>query len=120
MFGIFGPITNPLGTTFGKAGGYASVEGGLPLLISNVVRLITVLAGLWMFFNLLTAGFMYLTSNGEAEKVARAWNMIWQSLVGLLVIVASFAITGVISQLLFGDPKAILEPALYGPGKAGL
>jgi len=51
MYGIFGTIDNPLGTTFGDAGGYASVEGGLGLFITNVVRLVTIVAGLWSFVN---------------------------------------------------------------------
>lgn len=116
MFGIFGLIDNPLGKSFPLAAGYASVESGLPLLISNIVRLTTIAAGIWMFGNLLTAGFMYLTSSGETEKVNKAWGMIYQSLIGLLIIVGAFAITGVVSQLLFGDVTAILKPTIFGPG----
>lgn len=116
LTGIFGDILNPLGKSFPLAAGYASVESGLPLLISNVVRLTTIAAGIWMFGNLLTAGFMYLTSGGETEKITKAWGMIYQSLIGLLIIVSSFAITGVASQLLFGNPNTILEMKIFGPG----
>lgn len=119
-FGIFGTIENPLGTAFGEAGQYATVTSGLPLLISNIVRLVTVVAGLWMFFNFITAGFTYITAGGEAEKINRAWQMIWQSLIGLVIVVAAFVIAGIASQFLFGDVKTILNPVIYGPGKAGL
>lgn len=115
MIGIFGNIETPFGKT-GFTGDYASLTTGLPLFISNIVRLITIAAGIWMFFNLLIAGFTYLTASGNQEQIAKAWNMIWQSLVGLVIIVAAFAVTGIISQLLFGDPGAILKPAIYGPG----
>lgn len=119
-FGIFGTIENPLGTAFGEAGQYSTVTSGLPLLISNIVRLVTVVAGLWMFFNFITAGFTYITAGGEAEKINRAWQMIWQSLIGLVIVVAAFVIAGIASQFLFGDVKTILNPVIYGPGKAGL
>ena len=120
MYGIFGTIDNPLGTTFGDAGGYASVEGGLGLFITNVVRLVTIVAGLWSFVNLLVAGFTYITANAEAEKLVQAWAKIWQSLIGLLIIVSTFVLTAIISKLLFGEYNTILEPVIYGPGKATL
>lgn len=116
MLGIFGEVKSPFGTAAGFAGEYADVSSGLPLFISTAVRMITISGGLWMFFNLLIAGFMYLTASGNQEQIAKAWNMIWQSLVGLVIIVAAFALTGIISQLLFGDAKTILIPAIYGPG----
>ena len=116
MLSIFGDIKNPLGNQFAQAVSYGSVQSGLPLLITNAVRLITIGGGIWMFFNLIIAGFMYISSNGEAEKINKAWAMIWQSLFGLLIIVSAFAITGVISQLLFGDAGTILKPVIYGPG----
>lgn len=119
MFGIFGTIENPLGMTFGEAGGYASVETGFGLLLTNIVRLITIAAGLWSFVNLLIGGFTYITANAEAEKLVMAWAKIWQSLIGLIIIVGAFALTGIISQLLFGSYTTILNPVIYGPGNAG-
>lgn len=118
--GIFGTIENPLGTAFGEAGQYASVETGFGLLLTNIVRLITIAAGLWSFANMLVAGFIYITANAEAEKLVMAWAKIWQSLIGLIIIVGAFALTGIISKLLFGDPMTIINPVIYGPGKATL
>lgn len=116
MFSIFGTIQNPLGNQFSGAAPYASIKTGLPLLITNGVRLTTVISGLWMFANLLAAGIGYIGSNGEPEKINKLWAMIWQSLLGLGIIVSAFAVTGVISQLLFGDSGAMLNPVIYGPG----
>lgn len=118
MLGIFGTIENPLGTAFGEAGQYATVTSGLPLLISNIVRLVTATAGVWMFFNFITAGFTYITAGGEAEKINKAWAMIWQSLIGLVIVVTAFVITAIASQFLFGNPGTILNLVIYGPGKA--
>lgn len=121
MLGIFGTIDNPLGSAaFPEAAGYASVEGGLATLISNVVRLVTIAAGLFSFANLLIGGFTYITANAEAEKLVQAWAKIWQSLIGMIIIVGAFALTGIISQLLYGDYMTILKPVIYGPGKATL
>ncbi len=119
LLGIFGNIQNPLGTAFGSAGGYSSVEGGLGLLITNLIKLTTIGAGIWFLINLVTAGIMYIGSNGEAEKITIAWAKIWQSLIGLLIIVASLTLTAIISKVFFGDYTTILNPTIYGPGDAG-
>lgn len=116
VLSVFGDIKNPLGNQFAGAAPYASVQEGLPLFLSNAVRIVTLGGGIWMFFNLLTAGLMYITSNGEAEKITKAWAMIYQSLIGLLIIVAAFAITGIMSLILFGKAETILNPVIYGPG----
>ena len=116
MYGIFGNITTPFGTKPGFAKEYQDVTSGLPFFISNVVRVLTIVAGLWMFFNLVLAGFNFMTANGKQEQNTKAWSMIWQSLVGLVIIGAAFALTAVISQLLFGKTTTLLIPTIYGPG----
>ena len=118
-FSVFGNIQNPLGTAFGSAGGYSSVQGGLGLLITNLIKLTTIGAGIWFLVNLLTAGIMYIGSNGEAEKITIAWGKIWQSLIGLLIIVSALTLTAIISKVFFGDYSTILNPVIYGPGNVG-
>ena len=117
MLSIFGTIKNPLGDTFTEAAGYGSVQGGLGLLITNLIRLVTVGAGIWFLVNLLVAGTMYIGSNGEAEKITIAWAKIWQSLIGLLIIVSALTLTAIISKVFFGDYSTILNPVIYGPGE---
>jgi len=117
LYSIFGDIKNPLGTTFGDAKGYASVQGGLGLLITNLIKLTTIGAGIWFLINLVTAGIMYIGSNGEAEKITLAWGKIWQSLIGLLIIVSALTLTAIISKVFFGDYSTILNPVIYGPGE---
>jgi hypothetical protein len=119
MLSIFGDIKNPLGTTFQGAAGYSSVQGGLGLFITNLIRLTTIAAGIWALANLITAGIMYIGSYGEAEKITAAWARIWHSLIGLLIIVSALTITAIISKVFFGDYSTILNPVIYGPGSVG-
>ena len=119
LYSIFGNIKNPLGNTFTEAGDYSSVQGGLGLLITNLIKLTTIGAGIWFLINVITAGVMYIGSNGEAERITIAWAKIWQSLIGLLIIVASLTLTAIISKVFFGDYSTILNPVIYGPGNIG-
>ena len=110
----FGNIDNPL--TKINSAGYGDVDVGLPLFIGNVVKVIFIAGGLFAFFNLIFAGFTYLTAAGDKQKLEKALSSINMSLVGLIVMIGAGIITGIISFLLFGSPTAILAPTIMGPG----
>lgn len=103
------PIKNPVTS-------YGNVNTGLPSFISNVVTIIFAAGGLWAFFNLMIAGFTYITAAGDEKKIAAATNSINMSLIGLIIMVGAAALTGIISFLLFGNATAILSPSIKGPG----
>lgn len=108
----FGKIDNPLP----KYGGVeAASGGGLILLFSNLLRLVFVFAGAYAFMNLIVAGFQYMNAGGDAKQLTAAWNRIWQSLLGLVIIVSSFALAALFGYLIFGDAGFILNPKVYGP-----
>lgn len=105
---LVGPITSPL------TGGYASIQGVGPF-ITNVFRLFFVAAGIMALFNFLVAGFKFINAGGDSKAVGAAWDKIWQSLLGLVIVVGSFALASLMGQLLFGRPDFILNPTIYGP-----
>lgn len=105
---VIGNVTNPL------PGAYKST-GGFGLFFSNVLRLVFVAAGIYAFINFIIAGFQYMTAAGDAKALSAAWDRIWQTLLGLVILVGSFAITAVLSQLFFGSPTYILNPTISGP-----
>lgn len=95
---------------------YGDVGTGLPTFITNVITIIFAAAGLFAFFNLMIAGFSYITAGGDSKKIESATASINMSLLGLVVMVGAAAITGIISYLLFGSATAILSPTIKGPG----
>lgn len=110
----FGAIDNPFKTISND--GYESLEaGGLTTFISNIIKFAITAAGLFAFVNMIIAGWTYLGSNGQPETIAAAWRRMYMSLIGLAVMVASFAIAAIAGQLLLGDWTAILNPKIYGP-----
>lgn len=108
------PITNPLTTV--NPGGYGDVATGLPKFLTNIITVVFIGAGLYAFFNLMFAGFTYITAYGDTKKIQAALASINMSLLGLIIMVAAAAITGIISFVLFGDATAILSPKIIGPG----
>ena len=81
-------------------------------VISALVRFIVVIAGLFALWQLLTGGLAYISSGGDKGKLTEAQNKITMSLVGLVIIAASFLIIALISKILFGEFNAILAPKL--------
>ena len=111
---IIGTVKNPLPSQYKNVVG-SGASGGLILFLSNILRLVFVVAGIFAFFNFIVAGFQYMNAGGDAKYVSAAWDKIWQSLLGLAIIVGSFAMAALLGQVFFGSPTAILSPSIYGP-----
>lgn len=109
---LIGDISNPY-TQFAPQ--YAGL-GGVGAFITNVLRLLFVAAGIYALFNFVMAGFEYINAGGDSKKLDKAWARIWQSLLGLIIIVASFAMASLFGYLVFGNANFILNPVIYGPG----
>lgn len=110
---IFGSVSPPPGVAnFNKAAGVGAGNIGIVIFASNMVKLIALGGGLFGFFNIISAGFTYLSSNGNPKATEEAGNKLFMSLIGLLIIVGSFTITAIISYILFGDASFILNPKI--------
>jgi hypothetical protein len=106
LAGIFGTINDPLPQ-------YKSTEGsGLFTFISQMLQLAGVVAGLFFAFNIISAGYMYLSANGDAKKTEQAWAKIWQSILGMVIVASAMVLTSVIGNLIGIDP---LNPIIKGP-----
>jgi hypothetical protein len=113
---VFGELDPPQGVEQfnNEAGGV-----GIVLFASNMLRLASLIAGLWVFFNFIRAGYIYITgdSSNAAQEVS---SLLTNSVVGILIIVGSFLFAGLIGLLFFGDALFIIEPTLYGPDGTAL
>ncbi len=114
--GIFGTITTPQGVS-----AFDSQSGtgfGLVFFISSLIRIGTIAAGLWVFFNIITAGITFISAGGDASVPDKAKDKILHSVIGLALIVFSYVIIALISFILFQDPLYILNPKIIGPAGA--
>ena len=89
---------------------------GLIKFFNNLIKLISLVAGLYAIYNLIMAGYDFVTSAGDAEKVKNAQTKIWNSLIGLIIIAASFTLAAIIGLIFFDDATMLISPRIYGPG----
>jgi len=109
MTPIFGEITPPIT-------GYSTGIEGLTVFATNILRFIFLIGGIWAFINFIVAGFNFISAGPDPKKMENAWHMIWQTILGLIVMVASFILAAVVGFLVFNDPLFILKPRIYTPG----
>lgn len=88
---------------------------GLFTFLGIIIKVLIGGAGLFVLFNLIIAGYGFISAGGNSEAVGSAWAKIWQSLLGLVIVAGSIVIAGVVGLVIFKDPTALLVPKLYGP-----
>jgi len=108
---IWGKLSPPPGVSRWGADPFGS-PGGLVSFLNAILRIIFLVAGLFAFFQLIIAGFQFISAGGNPESINKAWSKIWQSLLGLVIIVGSFVLAIIFGWLIFGDPGAILNPKI--------
>lgn len=105
-------------------------------IASMAIGGITLVAAVYFMFVLIIAGFTWLSSAGESGKLENARNMMTNGIVGLVIIIASYALIGAIGSMLginilrFGElllnlkagntvtPPAASPPAYLNPTPA--
>ncbi len=68
-------------------------------VISVIVGLLTVVAGIWFLFQIIIAGYQWLSSGGDKASVAAARDKLTYSVIGLVIVVMAFAIVSVIGTI---------------------
>ena len=53
-----------------------------------------------------------MSAGEDSKKVAGAWAMIWQTMLGLAVSAGAFVLAAIFGQLIFNDPTFILNPKI--------
>lgn len=90
-----------------------AIDAGTPassleLLISNIIGLLTSLGAVVFIFMFFFAAFKWITSGEDAGKVQKARDQMVQAVIGLVIMVAGYAIIGLIGSIIGLD---ILNPA---------
>lgn len=90
-------------TNVGQVGTQAGIGAAtpLPVIIGNIINVVLGFLGIVLLFYLLYGGFLWMTSGGDSKGVDSAKAMIRNAIIGLVIIVSSYAISNfVLSQLL--------------------
>ena len=85
------------------------------IFAANILRFLIVIAGIYALFNMVFAGYAFMSAGDDPKKVAGAWSKIWQSILGLAISAGAFVLAALFGRLLFGDYSALLRLRVFGP-----
>ena len=100
-----GNITTPGGYQPGTS--LQESTGAIERIISNVLVVVTVVAGLSFILYFLLGGLNWITAGGDKGKIEKAKGMMTNGAIGMIVIAVSYAITYIVGKALGID---ILNP----------
>ena len=81
---------------------------GVGKFIGALLGLAIGFSGIFAVFQFISAGYMYLSSQGDPKKAEMAWWRIQFAIMGLVVIGASFLITEAIEKITGINPLKII------------
>jgi hypothetical protein len=87
----------------GDASGYVTDNGSnsnLFALIGNVINIVLGILGVVFVILMVYAGYNWLTAMGDQAKVEKAKDTIWRAVIGLIIVVGSYAIWSLVAQVL--------------------
>lgn len=80
------------------------------IILSRVISIMTIVAGLYFMFNIFIAAYGFFHAGGSDEKVKQCTDSILHSVVGLIVVIAAYALVSLLGALLGFE---ILKPGKY-------
>ncbi|MDD2758449.1 MAG: pilin [Patescibacteria group bacterium] len=75
-----------------------SRTGDIPRVIGQIVSVALSLVGVYFFVLILIAGLTWMTAAGSTEKVTQAKNKMQSAFIGLIIVLAAYAIAGFIFE----------------------
>ncbi len=91
-------------------------SGGLIVFGSNMLKFAVIIGGLIALFNVVMAGYIYLTSAGDTKANEKVMGKLTSSLWGISLMILAPAIMAIMGFLLFKNSTYFLSPQLVGPG----
>lgn len=71
--------------------------------ISNAIAALTIIGGLFFIFYFVMGGLNWITAGGEQGKITKARDQMVQGVVGMIVIIISYGLIGVVGALVGFD-----------------
>ncbi len=117
--GPFGTITKELAS--GEAGGVTGLQK-VSNIISGIIGILTVAAGIWFMIQFLIGSFYWITSGGDKGKLQEAKNRITHAFIGLIIVIAGWSIIALMGKffnfdILLSEPRTIIRGLYPGGGQ---
>ena len=86
-------IQTKFNSTAGKVYGSTPTQTDLPTVIGSVINVLLGLLGVILVVLIIYAGFLWMTAQGNEDKVKKAKSIISNAVIGMVLIFAAYALT---------------------------
>lgn len=109
---------NKLATDWGTVDPPVGLPGDvsfLQTLLSIVLRTLIMFAGIYAVIMIVLAGISFISASGDPKRISDATSKIWHSVLGFVIAAGAFVLAGVIGEILFDNPTALLQLRYISP-----
>jgi hypothetical protein len=85
---------------FGAWANVSNPSNVLTTIISNILGILTIFAGIWFLFQAIMAGYSYLSAGGDKTRIENAWRKLTNALIGLAIVVAAYGLIALLGTFL--------------------
>ncbi len=85
----------PYGTPPGPASAIQYFTG----IISTIIGLLTIIAGLWFMIQIILGGLRWISSGGDKQANQDAQKRITNALIGIVIVIFAYAFNGLVGQI---------------------
>lgn len=89
--GPFGDLGRRIGLGIGEGGGDIALQS-VTTIVSNIISIMTAVAGIWFLMNFIVGGIGWISAGGDKQKIEQSRDRITYAFIGLLVTVAGVTI----------------------------
>lgn len=94
-------------TAFGQGSTYVNSQATVAGLAGNIIGTVLSLVGLIFFILMIYAGILWMTARGDSGTTEKAKETIIASVVGIVIVLASYAITNFVFQSVDGSSNPV-------------
>lgn len=75
------------------------------VIVANIIRIALTLLGTILVVLIVYAGFLWMTAAGEADKIEKAKKILYNSVIGMVIILAAYSITTFVVRVALQIPN---------------
>lgn len=100
----------------GELGPFAGKTLSTPLAtlldyVSSIIGVMTIFASVWFLFQILYAGYEWISAGGDTKKIASSRDRITHAFIGLVIVVGSWSLLAVAGQ--FFGYNTLVDPTSF-------
>ncbi len=69
-------------------------------IVSRILGIMTIIAGLWFLLHLINGGYNYMNAKGDPQKINEANKKITSAFIGLIIVIATYAVISLLGNIL--------------------